>query len=552
MTEQTEDITATEQLVLPEAVVDRRRWRSSYLIWLLPVLALIVGAALAVQVYLDKGPVITISFKSGEGIEAGKTKIKYKDVQIGLVKSITIAKDRSHVVVTADMTADAARFLKKDTRFWVVKPRITGSSVSGLSTLTAGTYIGMDAGSSGESSTSFTGLETPPVVTMDVPGRRFVLHTEDIGSLNTGSPLFYRHLQVGEVLSVELDKDGETVLLHVFIRAPYDSFVRNSTVFWQASGVDFKLDANGLKVNTESMVSILLGGIAFLTPEEVDDAPQADQNRHFMLYSTKDEALKRLDSIVENYRLVFRESVRGLTVGAPVDLRGLTIGEVTKVTAELDHGGSNVAMGVNIRFYPDRLRAGRGRGKGAVDSRSLLNNMVKQGLRAQLRSGSLLTGQLYVALDYFPEAPPASINWTKNPAELPTLAGMMAQFQTSLMKVVQRLEKVPFDELANDTGKAVRSLDASLKSADKLLKSVDGSLVPEARKVLEETRSTLHSANQTLAELKKGAASDSGLQLDLRDAMRELGRAAQSLRSLGDYLERHPESLLRGKQEDPR
>ncbi len=536
---------------LPEPVIDRRRWRSSYLIWVLPVVALIIGIALAVQVYLDKGPVITISFKSGEGIEAGKTKIKYKDVQIGLVKSVTISKDRSSVLVAADVTADAERFLKTDTRFWVVKPRITGSSVSGLSTLTAGTYIAMDVGTAKQAATSFVGLDNQPAVTMDVPGRRFVLHTEDVGSLSAGSPLFYRHLQVGEVLSVELDKDGETVLLHVFVRAPYDSFVRNSTVFWQASGVDFKLDANGLKVNTESMVSILMGGIAFQTPEEADNAPQADQNRHFMMYSTRDEALKRLDSIVENYRLVFRESVRGLTVGAPVDLRGLTIGEVTRISAELDPGSTNVAMGVNIRFYPDRLRGTRN-SKTRVDSRTMLNSMIKQGLRAQLRSGSLLTGQLYVALDYFPDAPAAAVNWSKSPAELPTMAGIMAQFQTSLMKVVQRLEKVPFDELANDTGKTVRSLDASLKSADKLLKSIDGSLVPEARKVLEETRSTLQNANRTIAELKQGVAADSGLQLDLRDTMRELGRAAQSLRTLGDYLERNPEALLRGKQEDPR
>ncbi|MDD2501428.1 MAG: MlaD family protein [Geobacter sp.] len=540
---------------IPDAIIDRRRRSSAQLIWLIPVVALIVGLSLAVKAYIEKGPVITIRFKSGEGIEAGKTKIKYKDVQIGLVRSITIAKDRSSVLVTADLAKEAADFLKADTRFWVVRPRITGSSISGLGTLTAGSYIGMDVGKSKEDKTDFAGLETPPVVTMDMPGRQFVLHAADVGSLSVGSPLFYRHLQVGEVVSSDLDKDGETVMLRVFIRSPYDTFVRNSTLFWHASGIDFKLDANGMTVNTESLLSIVMGGIAFQTPDDFDEAPQAEQGRSFTLFSNKDEALKRPDSIVENYLLVFKESVRGLSVGAPVDLRGITVGEVTKIKAELDPASKNVTMVVQIRFYPERLKPrsqASSEQKSIADSHKLLDAMVKKGFRAQLKSGSLLTGQLYVALDFFPEAAPARINWSRNPALLPTIGGNMAQFQTSLMKIVQKLEKMPLEELTSDARKTVQSLDATLKSADKLLKNIDTTVVPETRLMMEDVRKTLDGANKALAEVKQTMATDAPLQVDLRDTLRELGKAAQSLRVLGDYLERNPEALLRGKKEDLR
>ncbi len=536
---------------IPDALVDRRRRRSSQLIWLIPIVALIVGLSLAIHAYLEKGPVITISFTSGEGIEEGKTKIKYKDVQIGLVRSVNISPDRSSVVVTADVERDAEAFLKTDTRFWVVRPRISGSSITGLGTLTAGSYIGMDVGSSTEGATSFAGLETPPAVTMDVPGRQFVLHADDVGSLNVGSPIFFRHLQVGEVLTTELDQDGETILLRVFVRSPYDKFVRNRTLFWHASGIDLTLNADGIKVNTESLVSIMLGGIAFQSPEDDIDSPQAEQNRHFVLFSSKSDALRRMDSVVENYRLVFSESVRGLTVGAPVDLRGLTVGEVTRISGELDPVGKKVTMAVNIRFYPERIKT-RAAGKAARpgDSRAMLDQLVSQGIRAQLRSGNLLTGQLFVALDFFPDAAPARINWQKTPPELPTIAGMMAQFQHSLMKIVHKLEKVPLEQLAGDARKTVQTLDTTLKSADKLLQNLDANVAPEAKLLLQDVRTTLDGANKALYEVKQTMASDAPLQTDLRDTLRELGRAAQSLRVLGDYLERNPEALIRGKQED--
>ncbi len=547
---------------IPDAVFQPRRRRRLQLVWIIPIIAAIIGASLAVKSYLERGPVITITFLNGEGLEPGKTKIKYKEVQIGEVKGIAIAKDRSHVVVTAELTKEAEGLLVEDTRFWVVRARITGGNVSGLGTLMGGSYIGVDAGKSLARKSKYNGLERPPAVTMDAPGRQFVLHAQNIGSLDIASPLFYRHIQVGEVVAYELDKDGNGVTLKAFVRAPFDQYVKSKTTFWQSSGVDVTLDANGIKVNTESMLSILLGGISFQTPEDGIEVPAAQANSVFNLFSTKEEAMKRPDTVVENYVLVFKESVRGLPVGAPVDLRGVTVGEVSKINVELDPRRKEFSMPVEIQFYPERLRA-RYRNKSQQNkpgsSRELLNSLVEHGFRAQLRSGNLLTGQMYVALDFFPKAPLEKVDWNKRIPEFPTIAGSMEQFQTALMQIVQKIDKLPLEELAGDARQVIKTLDATLKGADQLLRNVDAVIVPEARSMLtdvrsslEEVRTTLEEARKTMGSAKQTLSPDAPLQKDLREAMREMNRAAQSLRGLGDYLERHPESLIWGKKEEQR
>lgn len=550
----------TEPADIPDALVERRRYRSSQLIWLIPVIAAIIGISLAIKSYIDRGPVITITFKNGEGIEAGKTKIKYKDVQIGEVKSVTISKDHANVIVTAELTKESEGLLVEDTRFWVVRARISGGSVSGLGTLMAGSYIGIDAGKSKEGKNEFVGLENPPVVRMDEPGRQYILHATDIGSLNVSSPVFFRRMQVGEVIAYELDKDGRGVTLKIFIRSPYDRHVKPDSLFWHASGIDFTINADGVKVDTESMVSVLMGGIAFISPDDAVDSKAAAANTVFTLSANREEAMKRPDTVVEQYVLVFRESLRGLAVGAPVDLRGVTVGEVTRINIELEPRKKTFAMPVEVKFYPERLKAryrATARQGSQMNSRALLNALVENGLRAQVKSGSLLTGQLYIALDFFPKAPAARMDWSKTPPEFPTMTGSMEQFQTALMQILQKIEKLPLEELSGDARKTLLTLDTTLKSADRLVKGMESTVVPEARVMVEDVRTTLgdvrrtlEEANKTLAGARQTLSSDAPLQQDLRDALREVGRAAQSLRTLGDYLERHPESLIRGKKEE--
>jgi paraquat-inducible protein B len=530
---------------IPAAVAEPKRHRSLQLVWLIPIVAAIIGGTLAVRTYLQKGPTITITFKTGEGLEAGKTKIKYRDVDIGLVKEIAIAKDRQQVLATAEINKDAKPFLVEDTKFWVVKPRISGGTVSGLGTLLGGSYIGVDVGKSEQPRREFKGLEIPPVVSMDVPGSRFLLHATDLGSLDTGSPIYFRRIQVGQVISYKLDEGGTGVSFKIFVAAPYDSYVKSNTRFWHASGIDVSLDAGGLKVQTQSLVSILLGGIAFQILDEAEAAVPVGPNTTFELYVNRDDAMKHRDAISHSYVLVFKESLRGLAVGAPVEFRGLPVGEVTGIGVAFDRRLKEINMLVDVRVYPERLRS-RAIGKLPGHPRQpqpMLNAMIGSGLRAQLQTGNLLTGQLFVALDFFPNAPKEKIDWSATPPQVPTMPSSMTELQATITRFSKKLDQLPLDELVAELREAIKSFDTTFQSANQMVKRVDADVVPELKSALEEARKALAAAKQTLA-------SDSPLQEDLREALRELARAAQSLRVLTDYLDRHPESLIRGKPED--
>ena len=541
MTEAPRD--ATE---IPEALAVPVRRRSFQIVWIIPIVAALIGGWLAVMAILERGPTIRITFKTAEGLEAGKTRIKYKNVDMGTVTNIELSEDRSQVIATAELTPQAEGLLVKDTRFWVVRPRIAGSQISGLGTLVSGSYIGVDIGKSTKRKRKFTGLETPPIVTADLPGREFVLSGEDLGSLDIGSPVYLRRIQVGQVVAFALDKDGNGVTLRIFVQSPYDRYVTVNTHFWQASGIDLTLDAAGIKVQTESLASILLGGIAFQTPPGVALAAEAEKDALFTLFADQTTAMKRPVQEIATFVVYFGESLRGLSPGAPVDFSGVVIGEVKSIDAEFYPAKKEFRFPVEIEIYPERLRARnrKPRTRTKPDKiKVLLDGLVARGVRAQLKSGNLLTGQLFVALDTFPGAPPAAVDWSKSPPVLPSTPGAIEELQVMLANVTKKIEEISFDEIGADARQALAALVRTLKGMDALVLRLDQEVAPAARAALEGARKTLVSTEQTLA-------SDAPLQQDLRAALRALTRTAESLRILADTIERHPETLIRGKQED--
>ncbi len=530
---------------IPEALAVPGRRRSVQIVWIIPIVAALIGGWLAVMAILERGPTIRITFNTAEGLEAGKTTIKYKNVNMGTVTHIGLSKDRSRVIATAQLTNQAEGFLVEDTRFWVVRPRIAGSQISGLGTLVSGSYIGVDIGKSTKRKRKFTGLETPPIVTADLPGLEFVLNGEDLGSLDIGSPVYFRRIQVGQVVAFALDKYGKGVTLRIFVHSPYDRYVRANTRFWQASGIDLTLDAAGIKVQTESLASILLGGIAFQTPPGTA-LEAAEKGAPFTLFPDQTAAMKRPVRDIATFVVHFGESLRGLSPGAPVDWSGVVIGEVKSIDAEFDPKKKEFRFPVEIEFYADRLRARyrKPRTRTTPDERkALLDVLVARGFRAQLKSGNLLTGQLFVAVDTFPGAPPATVDWSKNPPVLPSTPGALEELQVMLANVSKKIEEISFDEIGADARQVLDALVRTLTGMDALVQRLDQELAPAARAALEGARKTLASTEQTLA-------SDAPLQQDLRAALRALTRTAESLRILADTLERHPETLIRGKQED--
>lgn len=535
---------------LPDAVPRRGGPRTPLLVWIIPVVALLVGGWLALQGFMNRGPDITIQFRSAEGIEAGKTRIRYKSVDIGTVKSVKLSDDNSTVLVNAEIDRESAkRFLVDDTRFWVVRPRIVGGQISGLGTLLAGSYIGAEPGKSKTERSTFVGLETPPVITSDLPGKTFVIHAPDLGSLDVNSPVYFRGVLAGRVVSTEVPPDGKEVRIGVFVDAPYDKQVTAETRFWNASGAELGLDANGVRVEVQSLITLLLGGISFGTPPEAAALPPAKANAEFTLFDNQAKAFRPRETVIETVVVKFAQSVRGLQVGSAVDFRGINVGEVKRIDLEFDPQQVRFLTVVELDLYPERLRSRyRDPARAPLPNLSPLQRIqrfVERGLRAQLKNSNLLTGQLYVALDFFPKAPKATMDLAEKPPAIPTVGGGLGDLQESVANIAAKLEKVPFDKLAEDLRKSLAALETSLKSADVLMKQLSTDVAPEIKAALAQGRKTLDAAEKILAN-------DSPVQGDLRETLVEVRKAAESVRTLTDYLERHPESLIRGKRGDPK
>lgn len=534
---------------LPEARVTARRSRLPQLVWIIPLVAALIGVWLAVHSISQQGPTVVIGFLTAEGLEPGKTRIRYKDVDVGEVKSVAFSADRSRVLVTAQLAKQAENFLVADTRFWVVRPQVSGGKVSGFGTLLSGAYIGMDVGKSQEAESEFTGLEVAPILTDGLAGRRFVLNAREAGSVEVGSPVYFRRIQVGEVIARELDGDGAKVTVRIFVHAPYDRYVTAHTHFWNASGVDVSLDANGFRVHSQSLASLLLGGIAFESAEEDEAGLQpAPADNAFTLWPDRAQAMKAPDGAPLVLTLYFEDSLRGLSVGAPVDFRGIVVGEVLSLGVEYEQPREWFHFPVRIAIYPERIRLRLPAGEKYDDitkrvKNGLLKAINERGFRAQLRTGNLLAGQLYVALDFFKDAPKVRLSWDKPPLELPTLRGNLEELQVSLSKILKTVEKIPFSELVGDLRTTLGTLNQSIRSVEKLVQRVDTETLPEGAAALRDLRQVLNTLDQTLA-------ADSPLRQDVHNAMREIERAAQSFRTLSDTLERQPEALIRGKKEE--
>ena len=397
----------------------------------------------------------------------------------------------------------------------------------------------------------------PPTIT-DQPGRQFLLKAEDLGSLGIGSPIYYRRLQVGQVIAYDLAADGKAVQIQVFVNAPYHQYVNPETRFWNASGFDVSVGAGGVDVRTQSLVAVLAGGLAFDTPPFAAKAEPAAANTVFTLYGDQATAMKQPDSISARYVLYFSESLRGLSVGAPVTLLGLPAGQVTDVGIDIDPANLNLRGRVEFVFFPGRLVARLNRKQAAVGEtieqsmqqrHAFVQRQVEQrGARAQLRSGNLLTGQLYVAIESFPNAPKVKIDWSRDPTELPVVPSTVSDIEAKLTGIVAKLDKLPLEAIGADLTKVLATLDQTLKDASKAVNSIDADVTPGLKSTLDGLRGTIAAADRTLNNTDATlVGKDAPAQQDLRDALQEIARAARSLRVLTDYLERHPESLIRGK-----
>lgn len=520
---------------LPKPAVKKKRQFS--IVWLIPLVAALIGAWLAYKTISEKGPTITLTFENAEGLEAGKTKIKYKDVEIGQVESIRLSKDLSHVVLTANLDKDAEQYLSENTRFWVTRARVTASQITGIGTIFSGAYIGIDPGKPGKPARAFKGLETPPVITTGAPGRYYMLRADRLGSLDIGVPVYFRQIKVGQVVAYDLAKDGQAVNAKIFVNAPHHDLVRENTRFWNAGGIDVSLSASGLQVNTESMVSVLLGGVAFETPLNLEPGEIAKDGHLFRLYDNREQSYQKTYLEKRHLVLFFNESVRGLAPGAPVEFRGIKIGQVVDVSLQFEGEKMAFQIPVLIEVEPERITIV---GKKPTPGDKLLERFIQRGLRAQLKTGNLLTGQLIVEVDFYPNAARREITYAGKYPVVPTVPTPLQAASETLGKFLDRLDKLPLEQTVAELRQGVQALNETITVTQGLVSRLGEEVAPQARATLEQTE-------KTLASVERLVRSDAPLSQDLQQALREFAEAARSIRVLTDYLERHPDSIIYGK-----
>jgi len=547
---------------IPDVSAGKRRGIS--IVWIVPIVAALIAGYLAYITITEKGPEIIISFQTADGLEAGKTKIKFRDVEVGQVDRIDIKDDLSGVFVTASVNKGAAPFLTDATRFWVVRPRIGAGEISGLGTLVSGAFVEIDPSDAGASTRSFVGLESPPLVRSDDKGKRFDLTAPSLGSFSHGSPVYYRGFEAGRIVGYGLAEDNRSVDVQIFVDAPYDELVRRNSRFWNVSGIEVSLDADGMSVKTESLVSIIEGGVAFDTPQDLVDAPAAEDGAIFPLFESFEEVEEAKFRVAERFILYFDGSVRGLTVGAPVEVRGVKVGEVVDVKVQFNRETLELRAPVLITLEQGRLQT---IGQQPTDTKSYLEWMIESGFRAQLQSGSLITGALLVSLDFYPDQPARLVGEDDRYLEIPTIPSELEQLTASVSGVLNTLASLPLRELIDDLRTTVQSANAVISSPElqRSLASLDSSLAQmddilgvvdhEAEPLLQSLRATSDAAGEaavqaerTLASAESMIGENSQLRHDLQQMLAQLAAAARSIRVLADYLEAHPEALISGKR----
>ena len=525
-----------------EAIWSAKKKRFSA-VWIVPIVALLIGALLIYKTVSQKGPTIRITFKSAEGIQAGKSVVKYKDIKVGKVTDIRFNEDLQSVVVSAELNREMRHYLSEKTRFWIVHARLTADSIEGLDTLLSGSYIGMDPKPGTKNLHTFKGLENPPVILDNLKGRIFILEAEDKGSLQIGSPVYYKKLKAGKVIGSRLSADGRRVFIDVFIREPYSKLITDTTRFWNASGIDATISPDGVEIRTASLTAILSGGISFDNFEVFGEGKPVKEKHHFVLFKNVKLAKKITYNRELFFWVYFQDSVRGLKEGASVEFRGVKVGEVVSFFLIGDARTAEFHIPVLIKIEPGRFTIlGRKKNAGNDVDEEVFRALIAKGLRAQLQSSNLLTGALLVNLDFYPDAKKVEPKKENGLYVFPSVPGTIESLKSDAQKILDRISSIPFEEIGKKIDSLLKKLDdQTMPQLNRSMEQVNQELLPSFTKLIENS-------NATVEELRRNYIdANAEIHRNMIKLLDEITRTSRSIKELTDYLNRHPESLIRGR-----
>lgn len=540
-----------EPETIPAAAPEIRANRRWNMVWVVPIVATLLGIWLLAQNFLLQGPIAEVRFETAEGIEAGKTEVRCRSVNVGIVREVKLADDLASITASIEFSDDGQKLLREGSRFWVVRPRLSPSGISGVGTLITGAYIEMEPGPEhAPRGTHFIGLEKPPGISSSVPGRRLVLHAEEASSVSGGSPIYYRGYPVGRIESPTLDAKNNRVRYDAFIEEKYASLVTANTRFWNASGIDIAAGSSGFKVRTPSLQSLLSGGVSFSVPENLPPGAPVEDGREFTLYPDARSAEQSTFSPRVKFLLMFDQTVRGLEKGSPVEFRGIPIGRVADVSFDLVQEAGETRIPVLIEIDPDLMRVETAEAINQPES-AFFREEVAKGLRASLRTASLITGALYVDLDYHTEAPPAAMGREGSLDVLPTVSSGFAQLEAKLSAILDKIHALPLERTMNEFAAAAGEAKTTVAEARTAFKKIELAAAslhetlddPKFRGLPGDLQETLEKIQTTV----NSVGPDGAVQGDMLRTLEELREALRSMKSLTNSIEEKPASLLWGK-----
>jgi paraquat-inducible protein B len=529
-------------------ILRARRWN---IVWVVPLVALLLGGWLLYRNFAAQGPVARVRFDTAEEIYAGKTEVRCRSVKVGIVKDVKLADDLKSVLVYLELAPASEGLLRRGTRFWVVKPRLSAAEISGLGTLIQGSYIELDPGpQDAEKWTLFKGRETPPATNRSVPGRRLTLTAEEAGSLSIGAPIYFRGFEVGRIEGRELAENGLKVTYNAFIKENYSHLVTENTRFWNTSGIDISANAEGVKLRTPSFQAMVSGGVSFGVTDGENPGNPATDGMSFTLFRDEDAARHSTFNPTVKFLLLFDQTVRGLTEKAPVEFRGITIGRVAQISFDLVAGADDPRIPVLIELDPSLVRPETAREMTKPDS-VFFSEEVSKGLRAALKTGSLLTGALFVDLDYYPDAAPAKLEKAGDFTAFPTTSSGFAQLEAKLSAILDKIQAMPLEQTMADLAAAAAEAKTTIAESRSTLREIEATAAA-ARKTLEdpEFRELPADLRKSIAALEKSIASvgpDGAVQGDLLRTLDELRASLRSLKSVATTIDEKPNSLLFGR-----
>lgn len=506
-------------------------------VWIFPIVTALIGAWILFYHYSHQGPEVTLITTNAEGIEGGKTTIKSRSVDVGVVESAVLSDDLHHVEITARMNSGMERLLHKDSVFWVVKPQVGREGISGLGTLLSGAYIELQPGSKGPQPERYDLLDAPPLAPPDAKGIRVTLDSAKAGQLTPGDPVLFRGYRVGSVETSNFDAAKRSISYQLFISAPNDRLVTSNVRFWKDSGVAVDLSSQGMRVEMGSLTTLFSGGVSFDVPDGLELGEPVKTGSDFKLFEDQKSIQDSLYTQHIDYLMFFKDSIRGLQPGAPVEFRGIRLGTVARVpffTPGMRQAlNDDFRIPVLIRIEPERLQNMIGE---ETDIQENLAVLLKRGLRGSLKNGNLVTGALYIDLDFYPKAEPMTgmKSFSGYPI-IPTMSGGLAQIQQRLLETLDKINNLPLNPMIEQTTKSLAESQRTMQHLQQTLDNLNKITSNKSMQSLpDDMQKTLRELNRSMQGFQPGSAAYNKMVADMQRLDQVLRELQPVLRTLND------------------